>query len=204
MADYVELWSRGQARLVELTGTLVTVGRGVDNDVELADPEVSSVHAAFDRVGGGWTVRDLGSRNGTYVNGELLAGERVLRRGDEVRAGRSRLVYRPEAQSANVPTTVMPDAVPNVTRRERDVLVALFRGSVPGEAFLEPATIHQIAAALTISDAAVKQHLWRLYDKFGLTEPEARTRARLANDALRRGAITLAELRAAAGSARGR
>ena len=60
--------------------------------------------------------------------------------------------------------------------------------------FTEPASIHQIALELVMSEAAVKQHLVRLYDKFGVYDGERR-RVRLANEAVRRGAVTLADLR---------
>ena len=55
-----------------------------------------------------------------------------------------------------------------------------------------------IAQQLWVSEAAVKQHLLRLYDKFGVSGDGERRRTKLANEALRRGAITLAEVRAAA------
>jgi DNA-binding NarL/FixJ family response regulator len=62
-----------------------------------------------------------------------------------------------------------------------------------GDVFREPASTRQIASDLVISEAAVKQHLSRLYDKFGISDPEGR-RARLANEAIRRGAVSTAEI----------
>ena len=56
-----------------------------------------------------------------------------------------------------------------------------------------------IADELVITQAAVKQHLANLYDKFGVAATDANRRARLANEALRRGAVSLAELRARSG-----
>ena len=64
-----------------------------------------------------------------------------------------------------------------------------------GEAFTEPASIREIADALVVSEAAVKQHLAHLYDKFGIHGGGERRRVRLANEALRRGAVTMAGLR---------
>ena len=57
------------------------------------------------------------------------------------------------------------------------------------EAFTEPASTRRIAEALVVSDAAVKQHLLRLYDKFGIYGDGERRRVRLANEAVRRGAV---------------
>jgi tetratricopeptide (TPR) repeat protein len=79
--------------------------------------------------------------------------------------------------------------LPELTRRERDVLVALCRPLSRGAAFTEPASIHEIAEALGVSEAAVKQHLVHLYDKFGIFEGDERRRVRLANAALSEGAV---------------
>jgi DNA-binding NarL/FixJ family response regulator len=62
-----------------------------------------------------------------------------------------------------------------------------------GDVFRQPATTRQIATELVVTEAAVKQHLSRLYDKFGIDEQEGR-RARLANEAIRRGAVSTAEI----------
>ncbi|WP_267220891.1 hypothetical protein [Dyella silvae] len=78
--------------------------------------------------------------------------------------------------------------LPQLTRREQDVLGVLCEPLNHGGAFVEPASIRQIADALGVSDAAVKQHLIHLYDKFGIFEGEARRRVRLANLAFGAGA----------------
>ena len=82
---------------------------------------------------------------------------------------------------------------PVLTRREREVLVELCRPRGRGAAFTEPAATREIAAALFVTEAAVKQHLLRLYDKFGFAgrrEPargvgERGRRARLVRGARR-------------------
>lgn len=68
-------------------------------------------------------------------------------------------------------------------------------------AFTEPASTRRIAQALVVSDAAVKQHLLRLYDKFGIYEAGGRRRVTLANEAVRRGAVSVADLGGAADEA---
>jgi pSer/pThr/pTyr-binding forkhead associated (FHA) protein len=140
-----------------------------------------------------WCVRDLGSRNGTYVNGERIWGERPLRSGDEIRVGGVRLVARLEDQAVREDETVVVESGPELTRREREVLIALCRPMFSGEVFREPMSIRQIAADLFVTEAAVKQHLSRLYDKFAIHEREGR-RTRLANEAIRRGAVSIAEI----------
>jgi DNA-binding CsgD family transcriptional regulator len=81
--------------------------------------------------------------------------------------------------------------------------VALCRPVLSGDLFTEPASIRELAAGLFVSEAAVKQHLLHLYDKFGLYDDGERRRVRLANEAIRRGAVSLADLRATAPPALG-
>jgi len=70
-----------------------TVGRSTDGDVFLDDVTVSRKHAIFERRGrGAWFVRDVGSLNGTYVNGEQV-DETKLASGDEVQIGRFKLTF---------------------------------------------------------------------------------------------------------------
>jgi len=77
-------------------------------------------------VGPSWAVRDLGSRNGTRVNGDLTSGDRLLRSGDELLVGSTRLVFRLSEETA-YDVTVGADPPPQLTPRERDVLLELFR-----------------------------------------------------------------------------
>lgn len=70
---------------------LITVGRHPESDIFLDDITVSRRHAEFRRQGGALTVQDVGSLNGTYVNGER-AEQRVLDTGDEVQVGKFKLV----------------------------------------------------------------------------------------------------------------
>jgi hypothetical protein len=69
-----------------------TVGRHPDSEIFLDDVTVSRRHAEFTRTEGGASIRDLGSLNGSYVNGERVE-ERVLGTGDEVQIGRFKLLY---------------------------------------------------------------------------------------------------------------
>jgi DNA-binding NarL/FixJ family response regulator len=83
-----------------------------------------------------------------------------------------------------------------LTARERDVLIALCRPLLDRDMFTEPASTRAIADELVITQAAVKQHLVNLYDKFGVPAGDSQRRARLANEAPRRGAVSLTQLRA--------
>jgi len=197
MAAYLEVWTLAGRELVALEAGRMTLGADPANDLTLpADPTVSRLHAALERYGADWCVRDLDSRNGTFVNGQRVWRERPLRPGDELRVGATRLVYRND-QPTGGKGTQASEPSPELTRREREVLLVLCRTVLGGEAFNEPTSIREIADALVVSEAAVKQHLAHLYDKFGVHDGGERRRVRLANEALRRGAVTIAGLREA-------
>jgi pSer/pThr/pTyr-binding forkhead associated (FHA) protein len=71
---------------------VTTAGRHPDSDIFLDDVTVSRRHAEFRREGSGYTVHDVGSLNGTYVNREPIDFA-PLSGGDEVQIGKFRLVY---------------------------------------------------------------------------------------------------------------
>jgi hypothetical protein len=195
MTEYLEAHKPSGIELVTLGASRVTVGKDASNDVVIThDATVSRLHAVFEPYGSGWALRDLGSRNGSYVNGERILSERALHPGDEIRLGNTRLVFRGEERTATETHAAEPP--PSLTRRERHVLLALCRPLVSPEPFSQPASIRQIAAELVVSDAAVKQHLGHLFDKFGIYEGVENRRVRLANEALHRGVVTAAELQA--------
>jgi pSer/pThr/pTyr-binding forkhead associated (FHA) protein len=172
------------------------VGKAAENDVALEhDHTASHLHAVLERFPAGWCVTDLGSSNGTWVNGERIWSAHRLRHGDEIRVGQTRVVFRdPVAAGGSV--TEVEDAPPTLTTRERDVVVALCRPLLDRDMFTEPASTRAIAEELVITQPAVKQHLANLYDKFGVGGDQSNRRSRLANEALRRGAVSLGELRA--------
>jgi EAL domain-containing protein (putative c-di-GMP-specific phosphodiesterase class I) len=60
------------------------IGRSPEAELVLGSPRISKLHAEIDANGRGYVVRDLGSRNGTFLNGERIDGERALRVGDVI------------------------------------------------------------------------------------------------------------------------
>jgi serine phosphatase RsbU (regulator of sigma subunit) len=78
----------GTARTLPIAGNRMTVGRSAKNDVQFEDAGLSREHFVLEYNAADWTVTDLCSRNGTYVNGTLVTGPHVLRSGDRVTAGR--------------------------------------------------------------------------------------------------------------------
>src|SRR6476620_5498086 len=92
----------------------LTMGRGADNHVILSTRLASRHHAELRPEGGGWTLHDGGSTNGTAVNGRRVRSHR-LRPGDEIAIGHE--VFRLEVAPAPEPrTTVMPSVGPPVLR----------------------------------------------------------------------------------------
>jgi DNA-binding CsgD family transcriptional regulator len=189
---HLEVWTASGRTLLPLVFHRCTVGSSPQCDLVVDDSSVSRTHLLLEHLGGAWFVEDLGSRNGTYLNGHRITGRRVVRPGDELRLGFARAVMRGLVSGGGAETKFVNEP-PTLTPRERDVLVSLCRPLRSGDPFTEPASIREIAAALFVSDAAVKQHLGNLFQKFGVVEGDRR-RLRLANAALSSGAITLGDL----------
>ncbi len=88
-----------------------TLGRHPNNNVQVLDRIVSKEHCHVDLIEGGrWILRDLGSLNGTYVNGERVA-ERVLNPGDEIMLGSTRIIF--DAPNAPGAAGKVPRPVPS-------------------------------------------------------------------------------------------
>jgi hypothetical protein len=168
---------------------VTTIGRGRSVDVRLSDPSVSRLHAEIVRRGAYAYVTDLGlSRNGTRVNGRLVA-RRVLDEGDVLTFGAARCrVFGFAAEEFAAEVELRRPAAPELTRRELDVVTSLCRPALSDEAFVAPATAREIAADLVVTEAAVKQHLLRLYQKFRIPEG-ANRRVRLANEVVALGLV---------------
>jgi phosphoserine phosphatase RsbU/P len=105
--------------LFELRGDVVRAGRAVANHLRLDDPAASREHFELRRVGGGYFIRDLGSRNGTLVNGAPLRQELMLLPGDEITVGRTRLVLVDRGDMAPTPS---PEVDPGTVMFEAEQL----------------------------------------------------------------------------------
>jgi hypothetical protein len=175
--------------LIPLRDEVTTIGRGLGVDVRLDDPSVSRLHAEIVRRGPYIYISDLGlSRNGTRVNGRPVA-RRVLDDGDVLSFGsaRCRIEGVPKEELA-AEAELRRSAAPELTHRELDVLISLCRPALSDDAFVTPATAREIAGDLVVTEAAVKQHLLRLYQKFRVPEGPNR-RTRLANEVIALGLV---------------
>jgi len=81
-------------REVRLTGDVMVIGRSARAEVVLDLDGVSRRHAEVRRDAEGWWIKDLGSVNGTWVNGEQLADRHLLKIGDRVEIEGFGLLYR--------------------------------------------------------------------------------------------------------------
>ncbi|MDR0345866.1 MAG: FHA domain-containing protein [Nocardiopsaceae bacterium] len=175
--------------VIPLREEVTTIGRGNAADVHLSDPSVSRLHAEIVRRGPYLYVSDLGlSRNGTRVNGRLVA-RRLLEDGDVLSFGAARCrVGGVPREDFTAEVELRRSSAPELTRRELDVLTSLCRPALSDEAFVAPATAREIAGDLVVTEAAVKQHLLRLYQKFRIPEG-ANRRVRLANEVVALGLV---------------
>src|SRR5256884_991658 len=97
----------GQMKNVPLTGGRLAIGRS--SAAELCFPEdagLSRQHFAFEPEGEDWTVKDLGSKNGTFVNNIPLKARLILKPGDRITAGHLVIVYAPAAGDPNAGVVV--------------------------------------------------------------------------------------------------
>lgn len=113
MAQLQIILSQDTPRIHELADEKTTVGRVEDNILCIEDDSVSSHHAEIVADGGTFHLHDLGSTNGTFVNGEPTT-DAILNHGDEIRFGGITCVFLSEestkanADAQPLPTTVAP------------------------------------------------------------------------------------------------
>lgn len=191
----------GEQIVVPLGGReRVTVGREGNVDVAIeGDGQVSRVHAELELVGGSWVVRDDGlSRNGTFVNGERVTSRRRLAERDLITVGGTGILFRDPVAAGRPDATVGAPSAPAtqpLTEAQRRVLVELCRPYGTGDRFATPATNREIGERVFLSVDAVKGHLRVLFDRYGLSDlPQNEKRVRLAEQALRSGAIRIGDL----------
>jgi uncharacterized RDD family membrane protein YckC len=158
-------------RRVAVGGGDFVIGRERDCDLPLGDGTVSRHHAAVGVDGERVTVRDLGSSNGTFVNGRRLRGEAELAAGDRLRFGRVRLVLgRGAAEAATAGRRFCPSCgswvAPQVERcprcdedfsverpLSRSEAIAMSEVMPVGEALATPPRTHRRPSPLAWEDA---------------------------------------------------
>ena len=82
-----------QGERLEISSKIVRIGRDSNNDLQVHDSEVSRFHAELQPEGDGFKVVDLGSSNGTFLNGERITSA-ALSSGDRVQLGKTHIVIK--------------------------------------------------------------------------------------------------------------
>jgi pSer/pThr/pTyr-binding forkhead associated (FHA) protein len=159
---------KGDRVLIPLAETSTTIGRDASCGITLeSDKLVSRSHAEIAPSEGQWTLSDLGSRNGTFVNGRRIRFH-PLRDGDVIAIGTHELVFAtagdPNATESAEPMQL--EAAARLSGREQEVLRLVGVGL----------TDLQIGERLYISANTVRSHLERIAEKTGLRRRPELTR----------------------------
>ena len=94
MRPELEIKSGDQVRKIPLEGERITLGRAHSNDLCYPDDaSLSRTHACLERVADGWSVSDMGSKNGTMLNGRRIAGVEPFQPGDRLSLGQLAVTY---------------------------------------------------------------------------------------------------------------
>lgn len=111
-----------------LEGDSLSIGRDASNSVQINDAEISRRHAQLQFQGGKYVIEDLGSTNGTHVNGQRLAAPYVLKPGDVVSFG-EQIVLAFES------STVDPGATLATSRSAMPTRTAIAPAPAPAQAY---------------------------------------------------------------------
>jgi len=155
---------------IPLTGERLVIGRGSRCDVVVTDPCASRRHAELLLSDQQWLISDLGSRNGTLVNGRRVGQEQVLRSGDTIAIASGTWTFLlgddPLATIESEEDNAAEGRSVRLSPRELEVMVLVAGG----------ATDQQIAGKLFVSVSTVRSHLDRMRDKTGCRRRSQLTR----------------------------
>ena len=119
-----------KGRRLPVKSPVVNIGRADFNDVVIADPSVSTSHAKLQRRDEVWVLTDLGSTNGTFIEGERVSGEVALSPGATLKFGEIAVLFEPFDEAAPIRRATGTQLVEGVLRREEP--------AAPAEAAAEP------------------------------------------------------------------
>ena len=135
---------RKTVQVYDLERPVIRVGRIAEMDIVIDNVSVSRRQAEIQREGDAWVVRDIGSSNGTFVNGERLTGDRKLQAGDEIGIGKYSLFFEragSDAEAARAPAVATaPAASAPRAAAARPAAAARSESTM----FLEPEEVDQL------------------------------------------------------------
>jgi pSer/pThr/pTyr-binding forkhead associated (FHA) protein len=120
----------GAGRQTPLSGP-IEIGRDASSSLALQDDQMSRHHARVSAQGDLALVEDLGSTNGTYVNGQKVEGPRAIRPGDQIRVGLTVIELRTAQDVQRQPSAVQP--IPQVTQLSQGVLEPMPAAAAPAD-----------------------------------------------------------------------
>ena len=112
-----------RGRRLPITIATVNIGRADYNDLVIADPSVSTTHAKLQRKDDVWVLTDLGSTNGTYVEGEPVTGETALTPGTTLRFGDVAALFEPHDDPQPAAKREAPAPAPAMEEEARPAAV---------------------------------------------------------------------------------
>ncbi len=109
MAKLTLVMERRPLRVYELDRPIIRIGRAEGMEIVIDNVSVSRAQAEIRQEKRGWSIHDLGSANGTFINGERVTAPRPLRAGDEISFGKFSLFFdRTFTEPLADPVTVTP------------------------------------------------------------------------------------------------
>jgi signal transduction histidine kinase/pSer/pThr/pTyr-binding forkhead associated (FHA) protein len=115
-----------EGRQFELTQAVHSVGRDSSSSIRLHDTEVSRRHAEFRLVNGAFCLVDVGSANGTFVNGQRIQDARFLEPGDRIQIGQTILVYSAGPTEAQE-NSDLADRIDVISRHDMELSSAIIK-----------------------------------------------------------------------------
>jgi len=149
------------------------IGRESDSDIQISERQVSRQHAEISRTDDSYIIRDLGSKNGTFLNGQPVLGQsQILRNGDEIGIALcAKLTF--VAEDATAPIVMLPEQEPGLKMD-----LAAKRVWVKGEEVDPPLSLAQYSllellyknAGNVVSRDAVVNVVWSQEEAEGVSE----------------------------------
>ena len=155
----------------------MVVGRSAENAIAISDTSVSRKHCVIRKTDDGWSVSDLGSGNGTLVNGEPIEGDAVLSHGDSIALGDTVLEFRNATSGARAPVPRRgAEPVPGA-RSRAPLRPSRMHNALDGQQKKSRAKVWVVLAVVVAGGAGLAGKAW--LDGKALEEAKAAERAKL-------------------------